>query len=279
MRGLAPSQKKQRHRLLYGLVPFIPLFCIFFLSTFFSYFLWDFKTQKVYQYWIAARVAKPFDAATIGKELERQCDCHLYLQVRAERFDENHSRVDILFYIKSTRRFRLRQGTISILSAQSVEWEQNTPRKCFKNSFFNPACESVQNHSDAATVNNGTIVNDNTTDVVFQDRKLIYTGLDAQKSPVCAEKYHEEILLFFVLIDNILNSDTWSVSEFGMHAGCYNTGFDDVQKTRAYPYVFRDQVCQGFPSALLTVTITEDNSFNILLSAESLTLPMTNALE
>ena len=151
--------------------------------------------------------------------------------------------------------------------------------------------ETVVNGTTTSS-NNGTVVNESntntttttnttnniddangSTDVVVQDRKLIYSGLDAQKSSVCEEIHHEEILLYFVLMDNVLKSETWSIEEFSMHAGCYNTGYDETHGTRANPHVFKDQVCQGFPSALLTVTIADDASYNILLSAETLVLP------
>ena len=302
MRQHKSKQKKQRHR-LYGLAP---LFCIFILSAILAFLFWKTnETQQVYEYWIAARLSTPFDEARVGKELERQCDCHIFLRVRGERqVIETFSRVDVLLYIKSTRAFTLKPGSLASFSSQSAVWGQNIVPRCFKNTFFNPACAIAQDNDDTTTVNgtainnnetsvNGTVVNNGTavnnetvinttsavddssgsTDVVVQDRKLIYSGLDAQKSSACAEEHHEEVLLYFVLMDNVLNSETWSIEEFSMHAGCYNTGHDETHGTRANPHVFKDQVCQGFPSALLTVTIADDASYNILLSAETLVLP------
>ena len=309
MRQYNSKQKKQRHRILCGVVP---LLCTFILSAIVAFFFWKTnETQQVYEYWIAARLSTPFDETSVGKELERQCDCHIFLRVRGEReVIETFSRVDVLLYIKSTRTFTLQPGSLALFSSQSVVWGQNLVPQCFKNTFFNPACGTAQNNNNTATtvngtainnnetsvngtvVNNGTVTNNDTvvnstdtnttssvddsngsTDVVVQDRKLIYSGLDAQKSSACAEEYHEEILLYFVLMDNVLNSETWSIEEFSMHAGCYNTGYDETHGTRANPHVFKNQVCQGFPSALLTVTIADDASYNILLSAETLILP------
>ena len=236
--------------------------------------------KTTFKYWVAAR-SKNFNARVWGERVERECACHVYLQVRAERLPiYSGGERDLLLYLETSRRTHLPPKTLANLQLQSQEWGDAPLKQCFRHVVFNPACNATHNSTGSNSTgasrpppadaggSNDTLAEEPTKTV-----KVLYGGLDARHAEEC-ESHEEEIVMFFVYMESVDETLTWSVEEFDMPVGCYDTGLS-ANGQRSKTAVLRDAVCGESPSAMLTLTLENGEMYNILLSAESLVLTDT----
>lgn len=210
-----------------------------------------------YKYWFAVRSPR-FERHVLGSFFESACNCHVYYQVR----NVNSTEGDILMYVRSSRSLFV---NIS-LGLLSQPWGNGTVPECFAPVEFNSSCQLFDEDTNTTPVNNMT--------EYLVDRKLVFNEVRAEESELCQEEGNEEVLMCFVVMESEVAQDKWSVKEFEVNIGCFDTSFSD-KGIRGNPGVVRDTICKESPSVMITLTFDDERVYSVLLSSETLVLPQS----
>lgn len=212
------------------------------------------------RYWFAVRAAPRFDRDAWGAFFEDACACHVYYKV----VNENTATGDVLLFASTSLPLHELQSDRMLLS---TEWSTQEPPECFAPVHFNPSCVFLDESGPAAPPGNGSDVT---------ERRVVFSEIRAQTETGCLPP-RESVYFVFVLFESEENSSTWSVVEFEIRAGCYDTSIGD-DGTRGKPEAFREAVASHAQSVMVTVSFQEDGSkYHVLLSSDSLSLPTSAA--
>jgi hypothetical protein len=218
-----------------------------------------------FRYWFAVR-SPNFDRNNWGEVLQDACgNCNVYYRVRAVNPKEG----DILMYVRTSRPLFLNLP----LGLLSEPWGDEEVAECFFPVEFNPSCNLfVENNSTNSTTNNATT---NGTIIIPEadvKRKIVFSELRAEKTETCQEQGFEGVMMCFIVVETAVNN-SWSVNEVEVHIGCFDTGISEDGE-RGKTDAVKESICKDVPSVLITLTFDDTTEYSVLLSSESLLLPL-----
>jgi hypothetical protein len=141
----------------------------------------------------------------------------VYYQVRKQK------KQDLLLYVRTSRALIFNNSWALL----SEEWNGEALPQCFFPVEFNPSCtlfqeETSTSNATSNTTQSNTTQGNTTLELDVTDRNLIFSEIRAERSATCVDT-SESVNLCFVVFETSGDDDSWTVSDFEIFIGCFDT--------------------------------------------------------